>query len=240
MTLSETQIAIFMPLAVLVLLLIVAYAIHIHLFERRLGLTFSDAPWRSLLYFIAWSLIVIFLFPAQTGTLFAQATPTHYLFLAFMLLAVFPELYHATRMRDGSPDWLLTLSPGEGMLTLGERYIIAKIGDVVFQQLAASVVILTLAQSGIPYPAIVGISVALFTLAHLYIFRAAGAFWGLYYTTYAALSGFAFTFLILFIPAGIIYSILIHMLFYVLSGIIFAKLPRPDRRVTPASSGTRL
>ncbi len=178
------------------------------------------------------------LFPEQTRALFAHATPAHYLLLTFVMLVVFPGIYHTTRKQNGAPEWLLAFSPEQGMLTLGERYIIAKIGDVVFQQLIAGVMILLLAGAGVSYPAIVGTFVGLFAAAHLYLFRTSGVFWGIYYTTYAALGGFAFTFLITFVPAGIIYTIALHMLFYVLSGILFAKLPRPSKAVHHEFFGT--
>lgn len=226
-----------MPVLVLMTISTVARLIHAQYFERQFHLTFEEAPVYSLFYFTAWSGLVVFLFPTQITALFAHVTPAHYTLLAFMMLVVFPTLYHLTRKKNGNPEWLFTLFPGQGMLTLGERYILAKIGDVVFQQLIAGAMILTLAQQGVSYPTIVGVFVVLFALAHLYLFRTSGAFWGLYYTTYAALGGFAFTFLIIFVPDGVVYSILIHMLFYVLSGILFAKLPRPDKAVYHDLSG---
>lgn len=221
----------YLPVVGLALISSTARTIHVQFFEKHFHLDFADAPVYSLLYFSAWSVVVAVLFPLQVRALFAYVTPVHYMALAFLMLVVFPALYHTTRERDGNPEWLLALFPGQGMLTLGERYILAKIADVVFQQLIAGVMILTLAAEGVSYPAIVLVFVGLFAAAHLYIFKTSGAFWGLYYTTYAALGGFAFTFLILFVSTGIVYTILIHMLFYVLSGVLFAKLPRPGKAV---------
>lgn len=208
-----------------------ARMIHTFLFEKHFRLTFEDAPVRSLLYFIAWSLVVLILFPTQTALLFAHVSTSDYLVMTFVMVVVFPWLYHHTRKRSGNPQWLLDLFPGQGMLSLGERYILAKIADVIFQQLIAGAMILSLAAANVPYPTIVLVFVALFAGAHLYLFETSGIFWGIYYTTYAALGGFAFTFLILFVQNGILYTIIIHMLFYVLSGVLFAKLPRPSKQV---------
>ncbi|MHB1163278.1 MAG: hypothetical protein ACYCZZ_01995 [Minisyncoccota bacterium] len=221
----------------LIIISAVARTIHFELFERYFKLTFADAPVWSLFYFSAWATLVAFLFPVQIQTLFADVSFLGYIGLTFMLIVVFPALYHAMRKKDGNPEWLLELYPGQGMLTLGERYIVAKIADVAFQQFIAGALILTLSAGGVSYPIIVGVFVALFTAAHLYIFRTGGLLWGLYYTTYAALSGFVFPFLILFVPGGIMYSILIHMLFYVLSGIFFAKLPRPNGVIAQEFNG---
>lgn len=235
--LTPDIVSLLVPIGGLVLISAAARAIHFELFEKYFKLTFADAPVWSLLYFSAWALLVALFFPAEIRLLFADVSSLGYLALAFMLLVVFPALYRAIRTTDGSPEWLASLYPGQGMLTLGGRYILAKIGDVAFQQFIAGALILTLSANGVSYPVIVGIFVALFALAHFYIFRTDGLLWGLYYTTYAALSGFAFPFLILFVPGGIAYAILIHMLFYVLSGIFFAELPRPSAAISREFNG---
>ena len=235
--LAPDTLPLLIPVGGLILISATARAVHFELFEKYFKLTFANAPVWSLFYFSAWAALVARLFPAQIAALFAGVSSLGYLALAFMLLVVFPALYHAMRKNSGSPEWLAAIYPGEGMLTLGERYILAKIADVVFQQFIAGVLILVLSAGGVSYPAIVGVFIGLFAAAHLYIFSTDGLLWGLYYTTYAALAGFAFPFLILFVPGGIMYAILIHMLFYVLSGIFFAKLPRPGAAIAREFSG---
>ncbi len=237
MEISSATFALFAPIVVLAVISTAVRLIHVSLFEKHFKLTFEHAPVRSLFYFTAWAFLVVYLFPAQVHELFMHVTLIDYLFLAFVMLVIFPGLYHVTRKQSGNPEWLAAFYPGQGMLTLGERYILAKIGDVVFQQLIAGAMILTLAAGGVSYPEIVITFVALFAAAHAYLFRSSGTFWGIYYTTYAALGGFAFTFFIIFVPNGIVYSILLHMLFYVLSGVLFAKLPRPSRAVYHDLSG---
>lgn len=235
--LSPHALSLVVPIGGLILIATIARTVHFELFEQYFKLTFADSPVWSLFYFSAWAALVALLFPDKIHVLFAGVSSLGYLALAFMLLVVFPVLYYAIRTTDGSPEWLAAIYPGEGMLTLGERYILAKIGDVVFQQFVAGALILTLAEGGMSYPVIVGVFVGLFAAAHLYIFRTDGLLWGLYYTTYAALSGFVFPFLILLVPGGIVYAILVHMLFYVLSGIFFAKLPRPSPAISREFTG---
>lgn len=229
--LSPETAAFMLSVLLLIMIALVARSIHFLFFEKYFKLSYSDAPAWSFLYFSAWSTFVSFLFFAQVKALFAHVSLIEYLILALAVLVVFPALFHRTRLHAGAPAWLATLAPRQGMLTLGERYILAKIADVTFQQLIAGALILTLATAGMSYPAIVGIFVVLFAGAHLYLFQTSGFIWGLYYTTYAALGGFAFPFLILFVPGGIIYAILVHMLFYVVSGVFFAAFPRPDAAV---------
>ena len=238
----------FLPVAgsllTLILISSAARAVHHFYFEHYFKLTFVDAPVWSLFYFGAWSVIVVVLFPHEIRQLLSGVTIVGYLLLAFAMLVVFPGIYRSMRKRVGNPEWLALLFPEQGMLTLEERYIIAKIGDVIFQQLIAGAMIFLLLAHGFVYPQIVGIFLVLFTLAHLYIFRTAGFFWGMHYTAYAALGGFAFPFLIIYVPGGVGYAIILHMLFYVLSAAYFAKLPHPKNTnvlkdclgVTPAKA----
>ena len=213
------------PVLTLVAISSVARTVHHLLFQRYFKLTFANAPVWSLFYFGAWTTLAVLLF--EDALLFGAISFAGYLALILALLVLFPLIYRVLRERVGSPQWLATLFPGQGMLSLEERYIVAKVGDVVFQQCVAGALILTLAAQGVAYPAIVAVFIVLFALAHLYIFRTAGFFWGLHYTMYAALAGFAFPFLVLFVTGGIGYAIVLHMLFYVLSAAFFAKLPHP-------------
>jgi len=219
------------PILVVMGLIALARTIHVSLFTKYFKLTYTDAPVWTFLYFSAFALAVVLIFHAEAAILFAHVSPIGYITLLFLFVVVFPVIYRWLRLRSGVPKWLMELFPDEPILSLEERFILAKIADVVFQDLAAGVIILTLVANGLTYPVIVGIFVALFAAAHFYIFKTSGLFWGLYYSTYAALGGFAIPFLILFVPGGIAYVLVLHMLFYVISSVLFAKLPRPSRHV---------
>ncbi len=221
-----------LPVVLLAAIVAAARSAHVLLFTRYLKLTYVDSPVWTFFYFSAWALVVAILFPADIARLFSGVGALGYLALAFLFVVIFPLVYNLLRTRVGTPQWLETLFPDEPMLSLEERFIFAKVADVVFQDFAAGALVLTLFGAGFSYPIIVGVFVVLFALAHIYIFITSGFFWGLYYTTYAALGGFAIPFFILFVPGGIAYVLILHMLFYVLSAAFFAKLPRP----TPAVS----
>lgn len=231
MIIPEAFLAVALPILLLVLISSLARYLHLVYFEHYFKLTFESAPVWNLFYFALWSLVVFVFFPAEIHALFSQISFVGYLFLVVLLLIVFPAVYRSLRTNVGNPAWLAQLFPGQGMLTLEERYIFAKVGDVVFQQFIAGAMLLTLMAHGYEYPQVVIIFLALFTLAHVYLFRTAGFVWGVHYTAYAALSGFAFPFLIIFIPGGIGYAIVLHMLFYVLSAAFFAKLPYPNKAI---------
>lgn len=221
-------------LPILLLLMLISSSVrflHYKYFERYFKLTFESAPVWSLFYFSFWFLVLVFLFPQEIYSLFSQINFLGYLALTAILLVVFPAFFRYMRLSVGNPKWLAEKFPGQGILSLEERYILAKIGDVLFQQGLAGIMLLVLLAHGFEYSETVIIFIALFSLAHIYIFRTAGFVWGIHYTVYAALAGFAFPFLIIFIKGGIGYSIVLHMMFYVFSAAFFAKLPYPSERI---------
>lgn len=222
---------IILPIVLLVLISSAARYLHLQLFERYFKLSFENAPVWSLFYFSFWIAVVILFFPYEIHLLFSPITFLGYLTLFVLLLVFFPWVYRSIKASVGSPEWLTKLYPGQGMLTLEERYIFAKIGDVIFQQCIAGALLLVLYMGGFDYQYITAIFVILFTLAHIYIFATAGFMWGMHFTAYAVLGGFAFPYFIVFVPAGIAYSLVLHMLFYVLSAVFFAKLPYPHASV---------
>lgn len=201
------------------------------LFEHVFKLSFKDAPSRSFLFFAAWTLLYVFLFPAETARLFAGVHFTGYLALLFVVLVVYPYLFRYLHDRVGSPTWLSRLYPSQTMLALEEQYILAKIGDVVSQQVIGGIFIFQLLALGVSYEHIVLLFVLLFGLSHIYLFSTSGFIWGVHYTFYSMAAGFAIPFLILYVPGGILYAIAAHLFFYVVSAAFFASFPRPSKAV---------
>jgi len=210
-----------------VVLATAARVFHWQLFTKKLKITYVNAPVWTFFYFSAFAIVIALVFPGHIARLFAGVNFSGFLLLTFLFVVVFPFVYHILRKQGGVPAWLIKDTPDEPILSLGERFILAKVADVVMQEFTAGIIILTLSDAGVSYPWIVFASVVIFGLAHAYIFQTSGAFWGMYYTSYAMLAGFAIPFLILFVPGGIAYALVLHMLFYVLSGAFFAKFPRP-------------
>lgn len=218
----------------LTLLVVVAVCIrlvYVLFLQTRLRLTFADAPARSFLYFAFASLVLVVLFPNEVRTLTSEITSLGYLFSLFAVFVLFPLVYRYLRKKMGAPQWLYVSFPTQTMLTLEESYIVAKVGDVLSQQLAGGIFILLLNEAGVAYPIIVFSFIALFLASHVYLFFTSGFIWGLYYSGLALGGAFAIPFLILFVSAGIVWAFLLHMMFYVLAGAFFAKLPRPSSAV---------
>ncbi|MEK7613982.1 MAG: hypothetical protein AAB439_03875 [Patescibacteria group bacterium] len=218
-------------LTLIVVVAILVRYVYVAWLQSRLHVTFADAPVRSLLYFSFASLLLIGLFPEEVRTLFHEVNSFGYVLLLFMVFVVFPFTYRMLRKKIGAPTWLYETFPTQTMLTLEESYVVAKVGDVVSQQLAGGIFILLLHVAGVPYDLIVFSFIGLFLLSHVYLFFTSGFIWGLYYTGLSLGGAFAIPFFILFVPAGIVWAILLHMMFYVLAGAFFAKLPRPTRAV---------
>lgn len=211
----------------IVLIVTIARTVHWLLFTKQLKISYANAPVWTLFYFTLIAAILGVIFPGYLHQLFSGVTLIGYIILLFLFVVAFPAAYHFLRSNVGVPTWLVKLSPDEPILTLGERFILAKVADVTMQEFAAGMIILILSDVGVTYPTIVLASIILFGAAHLYIFKTSGFFWGLYYTSFGALAGFAIPFLILFVSGGIAYALVLHMLFYVLSAALFAKFPKP-------------
>lgn len=217
----------YLAVGILITLAVLQRVVYVSLFQTYFKITFKDAPIRSLLFFSLWALMYVVLFPAQISKLFGDVTLIQFLFLLFTFVVIFPAIFRFLRLHVGVPIWLSKTFPTQTSLSLEEQYIIAKTGDVVSQQLIAGILVLLLANGGVAYPTIVMLFVLLFAFSHVYLFFSSGFIWGLHYTMFATMGGFAIPFVILFVPSGIVYALICHMLFYVLSAAFFAKLPRP-------------
>lgn len=218
-------------LALLLIVAIAIRAVYVVFLQQRLHLTFADAPARSLLYFGASSLFLVFLFPTEVSGLFSDVTSVGYFGLVALFFVVFPALYRWLRRKVGAPTWLYKTFPSQTLLTLEESYIVSKVGDVVSQQLVGGIFIVLLIDAGVSYESVVFAFMGLFLLSHVYLFFTSGFIWGLYYSGLALGGAFAIPFFVVFVPGGIVWSIMLHMLFYVLASTFFAKLPRPTKAV---------
>ena len=223
---------ILVPVGTIILVILLMRGIHTQLFTQRLKFFYSNAAAWLFLYFSAWAIVLGFLFPTHVWQLFSGVSVIGYILLVFLFVVLFPFIFHILRTKTEKQEWLANMYPDEPLLSPEEQFILGKTGDVIAQDFAVGILILLLAGAGVSYPVIVGIFVVLFALAHVYIFATSGFFWGLYYVTYALLAGFVFPFFVLFTSGGIAYVMVVHMLFYVVSAALFAKLPRPSKAVS--------
>lgn len=218
-------------LALLVVVAVAIRTVYVAFLQQRLHVTFADAPARSLLYFALSSTILVALFPDEVRQLFSGVSTLGYFALATLFFVLFPALYRMLRRTVGAPTWLYKTFPSQTLLTLEESYIVSKVGDVVSQQLVGGIFILLLSEAGVSYDVVVFAFMGLFLLSHVYLFFTSGFIWGLYYSGLALGGAFAIPFFVVFVPGGIVWSIILHMLFYVLASTFFAKLPRPTKAV---------
>lgn len=119
------------------------------------------------------------------------------------------------------PDDLIAKSPSEHFLYLDFRYLAPKIFEIIFQQIMIVALTIMLSQIGLNVVAIVAVFAVLFGFAHVGIFKTDGKFWGWFFTITATISAFIFPVLILKVEYGFVYSFILHLLFYIPSGVIF-------------------
>lgn len=219
------------PIVILIVLAIIQRTLYVTLLEKVFKVTFKNAPARSFLFFFIWCVLFVVLFPVEVHRLFADISILGYLALIFIVLVIFPSIFRLLHDQAGPPLWLSSLFPTQSMLALEEQYILAKVGDVVSQQIIGGILMLLLYDLGFEYQTIVVFFVILFALSHVYLFVTSGLIWGLHYTVFSAAAGFAIPFFIFFIEGGIAYAIIAHLAFYVLSAAFFAEFPRPSRAV---------
>lgn len=196
----------------------------IYLVNRRFHLSFSRNPMVILLYFILMTGIVSAIFFPYAATLYGNAPAGAVILLAFVLLVINPWIYRRLREAHKVPTWLAEQNPDQQFLRIDEQYLFSKTGDIVFQQTVIGIVLLTLAEAGVPLSELVLIFAGVFALGHVHMFFSATPLWGTYFTLFAAGAGFALPFIVLTVPGGVYYAIALHMFWYVASGAFFGIL----------------
>ncbi len=193
----------------------------IYVVNRRLHLTFAQNPMLTFLYFLAMAGIILALFPSYASILFGGASIFTILLCLFVLVVLNPWIYRRLKASKHVPERLAKANPEQQFLLIDEKYLFSKTGDVIFQQVAIGILMLILFGAGIPFEELVPMFALIFAALHFHLFFSAKRLWATYFTVSATLAGFMFPFLILLVPGGIYFAIVIHTLWYVGSGALF-------------------
>lgn len=193
----------------------------IYVVNRRLHLTFARNPMLTFVYFLLMAGLIIILFPGYAALLFGGASILTVLFCLFVLVVVNPWVYRSLKKSNHVPARLAKANPEQQFLLIDEKYLFSKTGDVIFQQVAVGVLMLIFFGAGLPFEQLVPLFALIFALLHFHLFFSAKRLWATYFTVCATVAGFMFPFLILLVPGGIYYAIVIHTLWYVGSGALF-------------------
>ncbi|HYD93286.1 MAG TPA: hypothetical protein VEB18_02405 [Candidatus Paceibacterota bacterium] len=201
----------------------------IYVVNRRLHLTFAKNPMLTFLYFLGMALLIILLFPAYAAQLFGGAGIFTVLFFLFVLVVINPWIYRMLKENEHVPRRLAKANPEQQFLLIDEGYLFSKTGDVIFQQVAIGILMLIFLAAGMPFEQLVPLFAVIFGALHFHLFFSAKRVWAAYFTVCAAAAGFMFPFIILLIPGGVYFAIVLHMLWYVGSGALFG-LVETDRK----------
>jgi len=117
------------------------------------------------------------------------------------------------------PRELIWDNPALGLLTLDSRYLLSKTVEIFFQQVMIGLLVVWLHQAGGGLGMISTIGAVVFGLGHVYLIGLRGAVAGLWFVAASVIAGGVFPILILNIPAGLVYTFLIHLSAYIIVGI---------------------
>lgn len=215
--------ALWVEVILLFSLLVLNRLAFIYIFNRRLHVTLSANPGLSFLYFVGMGLAVALLFSDYAMILFE---PYVIPVMAFLVVAtvINPWIYDRLQEMKKLPKKLSKANPDQQFLLIDDRFLLAKTGDVIFQQIVAGILLLIMAAYGIPFETLVPLFAGIFFLIHLHMFMSTRVIWALYFSIFAALGGFVLPFLILNVPGGVYYALCLHILWYVGSGAFFGFL----------------
>lgn len=118
--------------------------------------------------------------------------------------------------------------PDREYLKIDWRRLISKSADILAQQVFVVLLVLSLKDSGFSFWEIILAFGVLFALVHVPLFLREYPAWpaGLFAGAVAAFS-VIFPPLILFVPYGFVYNIILHWIFYTVTGSVFWLLYRP-------------
>jgi hypothetical protein len=209
---------------ILFAILIVNRLAFVYLLNRKWQLSFSKNPSLMFLYFIGTAFIISVLFWEYASQLFAPDSVISIFTCLVVLTVINPWIYDRIKVLKKKPIRLSRAHPDQQFLLIEDRYLLSKTGDVISQQMAAGVLILIMAQAGVPFETLVPLFAGIFFISHFHMFFSTHLIWALYFSLFATLGGFVLPFLVLQVDGGIYYAIAIHMLWYVGSGAFFGTL----------------
>lgn len=201
----------------------------VYVIDRRLHLSFVKNPVLTFVYFILMTLLIAGVFYPYAALVFHPGTSLTLIFFLFVLFVVNPWAYRHMKEAGIVAKRLAKLYPGQSFLAIDERYLLSKTGDVIFQQTALAILALMLTALGMPFTTLVPVFAIAFALLHLHLYLSMPVIWATYFTICAAAAGFILPYLLLLVPGGVYYAIVLHLLWYVGSGALFGSIESAGR-----------
>lgn len=218
----------YIEVAVLLALVVLNRLGFVYVIDRRLHLSFVKNPVLTFVYFILMTFIIAGIFFPYSSVVFNPGTSLTVIFFLFVLFVLNPWAYAHMKEAGLVAKRLAKLYPGQSFLAIDERYLLSKTGDVIFQQTALAILALMLTALGMPFTTLVPVFALAFALLHLHLFLSMPFVWATYFTICAMAAGFVLPYLLLLVPGGVYFAIILHLLWYVGSGALFGSIEKAE------------
>lgn len=219
-------------IAILLALVVVNRLGFVYVIDRKLHLSFVKNPVLTFVYFMVMTGAIGAIFFPYAFVLYNPSTILTPVFFLFVLFVLNPWAYRHMKEAGMVASRLAKLYPNQSFLAIDERYLLSKTGDVVFQQTALGILALMLTTLGVPFETLVPLFALAFALLHTHLFLSMPPVWATYFTACATASGFILPFILLLVPGGIYYAIILHLLWYVGSGALFGSIEKTERTLS--------
>jgi hypothetical protein len=202
-----------------------------------ISLSYNAAPFAIAGYFFVWALFsALYFWDILSTRILARARPwidvVHtfiYALVATLLLYIFSKMSLMT-----GPS----MAPYSDLLFASPWYFLPKAAEILVQQVLIVVLILKLSERITSLFRLLLIYAFTFGSIHLSMYVIVGAPmpYGLTMTIAALISTIFFPYLILRIHGGVVYTYMIHLLFYIILAMLLHVWPPPDYLLIAASS----
>lgn len=207
------------------MLFLLAYALFTWVFfmyvlKPALGFSFVRTPLLTSFYFLKITIALAFLFRPVPGLLFAEVFTLGFLSLLVVFFFIGPVAYHHARIRMNAQPARFS-HPDLELLALDVRFFPSKLSDILFQQTVVAVLASMLYPFFPSYAVLTPVFAVLFALGHIGLATKLPHAWGMYFLASAVVAGGILPFLILEVAGGLYFAIAFHLLWYVISGVLF-------------------
>ena len=211
-----------LPALLLAAIAVLVWALFMHVLKPHAGFSFVRTPLRTLCYFLAATLAITALYFPITGALYANLTFAAGVFLLAVLVGINPWIYRFAQKEHKAKLRTSEAHPDLELLVLDGRFLLSKLGDVLFQQTVMGTLILLLAPF-VPSGALTALTAGIFFAGHLGLILRLPPRWSAYFLASALAGGALLPSLILLVPGGFYYVVGFHMLWYVVTGAFHAR-----------------
>ncbi len=203
--------------------------------ELGLSLSYNSAPFAIAAYFFVWAVFcTVYFWDILSTRVLARSRvwmdvlhTFAYAFVATFLLYIFSKMSLLT-----GP----TLAPYSDLLFASPWYFLPKASEILVQQVLIIVLILKLSERVTSLFRLLLIYALTFGSIHLSMYLIVGAPvpYALMMTIAALISTIFFPYLILRVHGGVVYTYMIHFLFYIILAMLLHTWPPPDYLLTAA------